>query len=285
MRPCSWINGVKQETIAVMDRGLHYGDGLFETLAVFDGNCPWFPAHFQRLSAGCERLNIPLPDKQVLFNEVEQAAQGQHKAVIKILLTSGHGGRGYRRPAIVQPSRIVTLHDWPEYPDAYWQNGVALHLCQTRLACNPALAGIKHLNRLEQVLARNEWHSSEYAEGLMCDVQGNVIEGTMSNVFVVRGNTLSTPKLNACGVAGVMRHWVMQTAEELNLAVQQTALSVTDIKQADEVMLTNSLIGLWPVKHFDSRNYQPGPVYQTLLKYLVKEYPLISTQINAPINT
>ena len=276
----SWINGDEQETIAVMDRGLQYGDGLFETLAAFEGNCPWFPDHYQRLAAGCERLAIPLPDEQVLLREVEQAAKGQRKAVVKILLTSGRGGRGYRRPVVLQPCRIVMRHDWPEYPDAYWQDGVALKLCQTRLGSNPALAGIKHLNRLEQVLARNEWQDTEYTEGLMCDLQGNVIEGTMSNVFVIRGNTLYTPNLATCGVEGVMRSWVLDNAHKFDIEVGEAELSVEDIKTADEVMLTNSLIGLWPVRSFESSNYQPGPMYQALLKYLVKDYPLV----NAPIN-
>lgn len=274
MSPRCWINGVEQMDIAVTDRGLQYGDGLFETLAAFDGHCPWFPAHYQRLATGCERLAIPLPDKQVLLREVEQAAEGQPRAAIKILLTSGRGGRGYRRPAAVEPSRIVMRHDWPDYPDTNWQDGVALKLCQTRLGCNAALAGIKHLNRLEQVLARNEWQSSEYAEGLMCDAQGDVIEGTMSNVFVARSNTLYTPNLATCGVEGVMRRWVLDNAPKLDIKVIEADLSVEDIKHADEVMLTNSLIGLWPVKNFESSNYQAGPVYQSLLKYLVKEYPL-----------
>lgn len=274
MSPRSWLNGVELASLDTADRGLHYGDGLFETLAVFDADTPWFEAHYHRLVAGCERLAIPVPDKRVLLQEVEQAAAGQHRAVIKILLTSGCGGRGYRRPVTLEPSRIVMRHAWPGYPDAFWQEGVALTLCQTRLGCNPALAGIKHLNRLEQVLARNEWQNSDYTEGLMCDVQGNVIEGTMSNVFIVRDKALYTPSITACGVAGVMRRWVLDNAPRLDIEVHEVELSIQDIKQADEVMLTNSLIGLWPVKTFESRNYQPGPVYRALLKTLIKAYPV-----------
>ena len=276
MSPRSWINGVELANLDTADRGLHYGDGLFETLAVFNANPPWFEAHYHRLVAGCERLAIPQPDKRVLLQEVKQAAAGQHRAVIKILLTSGSGGRGYRRPASPEPSRIVMRHAWPGYPDAFWQEGVALTLCQTRLGCNPALAGIKHLNRLEQVLARNEWQNSDYTEGLMCDVQGNVIEGTMSNVFIVRDKALYTPRVTACGVAGVMRRWILNNAPRLDVEVHEVELSIQDIKQADEVMLTNSLIGLWPVKTFESRNYQPGPVYRALLKALIKVYPVIN---------
>ena len=275
MSPRCWNNGVEQMDIAVVDRGLQYGDGLFETLAVFEGQCPHFKDHFHRLAAGCERLAIPVPDKQVLLREVEQAAEGQHKAVIKILLTSGRGGRGYRRPATLEPSRIVMRYDWPEYPDAYWQDGVMLKLCQTRLGCNPALAGIKHLNRLEQVLARNEWQGNDYAEGLMCDVNGNVIEGIMSNVYTVRDNTLYTPVTDTCGVAGVMRRWVLANAPKLDIEVVETELSVEDIKQADEVILSNSLIGLWSVNAFETCKFQPGPVYWALLKHLLKGYPVV----------
>ena len=274
MKPRSWINGVEQDHIAITDRGLHYGDGLFETMAAFEGQCPRFEAHYQRLVTGCERLAIPLPDKQLVLQEVQTAAAGQAKAVIKILLTSGAGGRGYGRAAELQPNRIVMQHVWPDYPEHYWHEGVRVKLCQTRLGCNPALAGIKHLNRLEQVLARNEWHHSDYAEGLMCDVQGNVIEGTMTNIFIVRDRILYTPSVAICGVAGVMRGWVMTRANELELKMRETTLSIDDIQQADEVILTNSLIGLWPVRTFESRNFQPGPIYQTLLKYLLKTYPV-----------
>ena len=180
MRQRCWINGVEQPDIAVADRGLQYGDGLFETLAVFDGQCPRFLDHYQRLSAGCDRLGLPQPDETLLLQEVAQAAQGKNKAVIKLIVTSGAGGRGYSRPAKLQTTRIVMLHDWPEYPQTNWQEGIALRFCQTRLGCNPTLAGIKHLNRLEQVLARNEWQGNEDAEGLMLDMNGNVIEATMS---------------------------------------------------------------------------------------------------------
>jgi len=275
MSPRCWINGVEQLDITVADRGLQYGDGLFETLAVFDGQCPRFQDHYQRLRAGCDRLGIPLPDETLLLQEVAQAAKGQDKAVIKLILTSGVGGRGYTRPVNPQVTRIVMLHAWPDYPLAYWQNGIAMMLCQTRLGCNPALAGIKHLNRLEQVLARNEWQGNDYAEGLMCDTDGNVIEGTMSNVYLVRDNTLYTPTTDHSGVAGVMRHWILDNAPKLNIDIVETAISVEDIKQADEVILSNSLIGLWPVKAFETCEFQPGPVYWALLKHLLKDYPVV----------
>lgn len=275
MSPGCWINGVEQMAIGATDRGLHYGDGLFETLAVFAGQCPRFKEHFQRLRTGCERLAIPVPDEPLLLQEVQQAAEGWDKAVIKLIITPGAGGRGYARPDKPQVTRIVMLHAWPEHPQDYWQGGIALRLCQTRLACNPALAGIKHLNRLEQVLARSEWHGNDYAEGLMCDRGGNVIEGIMSNVFMVRDNKLFTPKTDDCGVAGVMRRWVLEQAPCLDIEVVESMISVEDIRQADEVILSNSLIGLWPVKEFERCQFEPGPVYWALLEHLLKDYPVV----------
>ncbi len=275
MSPVCWIDGIQQTDIAVTDRGLQYGDGLFETMAVFDGYCPRFPEHYQRLHTGCERLAIPFPDEALLKQEVVQAAAGVTKAVIKLIVTSGVGGRGYARPVSPQAKRIVLRYDWPTYPREYWQYGITLRLCETRLACNPALAGIKHLNRLEQILARNEWQGDDYAEGLMCDVNGNVIEGIMSNVYLVRNNTVYTPATDKCGVAGVMRRWILNNAPALGIKVVETELSVEDITRADEVLLTNSLIGLWPVKDFENCQFEPGPVYWALLKHLIKDYPVV----------
>ncbi len=275
MKPRCWINGVEQTGIAVADRGLHYGDGLFETLAVFGGACPHWPAHYQRLRTGCERLAIPVPEEGLLQREVAQAAKGESKAVIKLIVTSGAGGRGYARPASLDTTRMVMRYDWPGYPVEHWQNGINLRLCQTRLACNPALAGIKHLNRLEQILARNEWQGNAYAEGLLCDLDGYVIEGIMSNVYVVRDNNIYTPAIQNCGVSGVMRGWILAHAPALGFKVIETGLSIDDIKQANEVLLSNSLIGLWPVKTFETCQLQPGPVYWALLKHLLKDYPVV----------
>jgi 4-amino-4-deoxychorismate lyase len=274
IRGC-WINGIEQMDIAVTDRGLQYGDGLFETMAVFDGQCPHWQAHYQRLRTGCERLNIPLADESLLRQEIAHAAQGQAKAVIKLIVTTGVGGRGYARPVDMLATRIIMLHDWPAYPASQWQNGIALWRCDTRLGSNPTLAGIKHLNRLEQVLARSEWQTNDYAEGLMCDSHGNVIEATMSNIYIVQDNMLFTPKIDNCGVAGVMRHWVLENAPRMDFIITETELSVEEIKQADEVILSNSLIGLWPVKSFEACQFQPGPVYWALLKNLVKDYPVV----------
>jgi 4-amino-4-deoxychorismate lyase len=271
-----WINGQPASSLPLDDRGLHYGDGLFETMAIHQGQCPWFGRHYQRLRLGCEQLDIPLPDATVLLKEVNQAAAGQDRAVLKLILTTGSGGRGYRRPADLQPRRILLRSAWPHHPASHWQSGVAVRLCRTRLSPNPALAGSKHLNRLEQVLARNEWQNDRYAEGLMRDQADHLVDGTMSNLFIVRDGVLATPVIDNCGVNGVMRRRVLELATELGIETAPMPITQAMLEEAEEVMLSNALIGLWPVREFEGQSYAPGPVHRRLLSALYEEYPVLN---------
>lgn len=257
------INGVSATHISVSDRGLHYGDGLFETLAVNAGTALLWDAHLQRLLAGCERLGIPAPDTALLENEAAQLCAGQARAVLKIIVTRGPAGRGYAPPRHATPTRILSRTAWPDHPAAHAQQGVAVDWCRTPLARNPRLAGIKHLNRLEQVLARAEGPST-LAEGLMCDTEGYAIEGTMSNVFIVRHGTLITPDLSQSGVAGVLRAQVLAAAREHGVECREAWLRPAEVEAAEEVFLTNSIIGLWPVTRLGERTYPLGKITQTL---------------------
>ena len=117
-----------------------------------------------------------------------------------------------------------------------------------RYAHNSVLAGIKHLNRLEQVLARSEWTDSSIAEGVVLDHEENVIEGTMSNVFYIKGKTLYTPELSACGVDGIIRRKVITLATELHLEICINKISLKSLMDADEIFMCNSVIGVWPIK-------------------------------------
>lgn len=247
------INGVSANCIDVHDRGLHYGDGLFETFAVINGEPALWDGHMQRLQLGCQRLNFPNflgPDLALLRSEALSLCSGETQGVLKIIITRGSGGRGYRAPPPLsaQVTRILALYPWPDYPATFWSDGVTVRVCTTRLGWNPALAGIKHLNRLEQVLARSEWDDARVPEGLMLDIQGNVIEGTMTNLFVVRNGQLLTPDVSQCGVAGVMRNWVLACARMAGIPSAITALTLDSVNSADEVFLCNSVIGLWPVR-------------------------------------
>jgi len=159
---------------------------------------------------------------------------------------------------------MVHTRPWPDYPEEYRKLGVPVRWCETRLARQPRLAGIKHLNRLEQVLARAEWRD-EFAEGLMCDTEGQVIEGTMSNLFLVQKGTLVTPDLSQSGVAGVMRAEVLEQADRLGIPHVLQPVSVGMVEQAEELFLTNSLIGIWPVARLEAQHYAvAGKITQTL---------------------
>lgn len=252
------INGMATDKVDALDRGLHYGDGLFETLAIRAGQPLLWQRHMQRLSAGCGRLGIPLPDNGLLENEAAQVCAGVAQGVLKIIFTRGAGGRGYRPPAEPRPTRMVALYPWPDYSPA--TQGVMLRVCATRLARNPALAGMKHLNRLEQVLARNEWNDAGIAEGIMLDSEGRVISGTMSNLFLVKAGGLMTPDVTQCGVAGVMRGLILDIAARLDIPARVREITLNDVLEADEVFVCNSLIGLWPARQLAERHYPCGPL-------------------------
>ncbi len=240
------INGFDKRQVDVTDRGLHYGDGLFETLAVFDGRPRHWRMHMQRLLYGCQKLALATPDAELLSDELARVTLDMPRAVVKIVLSRGSSGRGYRYENDVEPTRIVASYDWPDYPDSYYQHGVRLKICDTRISIQPSLAGIKHLNRLENVLARNEWQDDSYAEGLMLDINANVIEGTMSNLFWVEGGQLYTPKLEQSGVHGIMRQRVFDTAKDLAIICNETEADLQRIRCADELFICNSIIGIWP---------------------------------------
>ena len=264
------VNGLIQDSIAVSDRGLQYGDGLFETIAVKDGQCEHWYEHMSRLADGCQRLNIPVPDAQKILVEAQQLYAGKEKAVLKVIVTRGSGGRGYQSPEPIAATRILSIHPWPEYSSINTQLGVQLHLCATQLSRQPALAGIKHLNRLEQVLARNEWHDPDISEGLMSDTDGNVVEGTMSNYFAVINNELVTPEIVDCGVAGIMRSHIIKQAVLHEITVRERKIKLDELSAADELFVCNSIIGIWPVRKLQDFNYKViGDVTTTIMDGLI----------------
>ncbi|HHM06431.1 MAG TPA: aminodeoxychorismate lyase [Gammaproteobacteria bacterium] len=265
------VNGRAAAGVDPGDRGLHYGDGVFETIALRSGCLCLWARHMARLAGAAARLGLAPPDPALLQREAEMARQGQNEGVIKILLTRGVGGRGYRPSAMAPATRIIASYPPPDYPAHVWREGVRLRWCQTRLARQPALAGLKHLNRLEQILARREWEDPDIHEGLMCDEQGRVIEGTMSNLFVVQDGVLLTPALDHCGVQGVVRALVLERAREMGWPARECDLDVAAVEQACELFVTNSLIGIWPVSRLGPRRYAIGVRTQALCRVLFKE--------------
>ena len=245
--PITLINGVRGAQLAPNDRGLAYGDGLFETIALIDHSPRHWSRHFARLQRGCLALHLECPAASVWHADLESIISSSSAArqVLKLILTRGGGRRGYAPTSGVPPTRIVQLAPWPE--SSPHTHGLRVIECATPLGLNPALAGVKHLNRLEQVLAAREIALAGADEGLMCDGSGRVLEATRSNVFVVINHALLTPPLTEAGVLGVMREVVMERAAQHGLRVLEQTLTLDDVVGADELWLTNALDGVRPV--------------------------------------
>ena len=264
-----WVNGVPQALIPVSDRGLAYGDGLFETIRVASGKTTLDDYHWQRLHRSCQRLGIAL-DLPQLQDEVAAflQASGAGSGVVKVIVTRGSGGRGYNPQGCQSSRRILSLHPLPVHDPDPGFAGARVRMCQLRLARN-ALPGLKHLNRLEQVLARGEWQGDYYHEGLLCDDSGHLVEGTMSNLFVVtHEGELITPVLSFCGVNGVCREFVIDLARSRGLTVREALVS--PLLDVAEVFLCNSVNGVWPVVECADRMWPIGLI-TTLMRDCVLE--------------
>ena len=257
-----WVNGKPSQTVSVFDRGFAYGDGLFETIRIAQGRLTLAALHWDRLNRGCHRLRIPL-DLGQLQQEVTAFLRTCQQGVLKITISRGVGGRGYNPEGLNQPSRILSFHPLPEYSFDPADQGVCVKLCQTRLGYS-ALAGVKHLNRLEQVLARSEWQGAEFGEGLLCDMDGRLIEGVMSNLFVVNSkNELITPDLSRCGVEGVCRQYVLSKALDMGYTVRVMDVSPV-LEDVAELFLCNSVNGIWPIVAVNEREWKIGSVTRNI---------------------
>jgi len=258
------INGRRDEQLSSLDRGLLYGDGVFETIAANNGELQHWEDHLERLQLGCEKLNLQGLDLQLLEKEVQQLAttSSESKYVIKIIITRGVGGRGYK-PMQQALTRIVQKFPWPEYPTSYAEEGVNVTQCAFRLAKQNRLAQIKHLNRLEQVLARSEWQD-EFQEGLVCDTDDNIIEATSNNVFFQIDETLITPDLNQCGVAGVMRKKIIEHCHKTDIAIQVRNIKLSEIDNIKAMFLCNSVNGIWPVNSYCGRKLDKTAIIDQL---------------------
>lgn len=264
------VNGEEADYVPVNDRGFQYGDGLFETVEVLDGQPVFLKQHLLRLTTGCLKLHIPSPNISQLTDEIYHACKYSKKAVLKIIITRGAGGRGYRQPETVQPTRVISLHPFPEYSKTFTEQGIVVRFCTTRLGLNPALAGVKHLNRLEQVMARAEWDDPAIQEGIMLDINDHVIEGTMSNLFYMKDNIFYTASLKLAGVAGIVRGILLDVIAKHNLKLIELDYDKETLLAADEVLVCNSIIGIWPVKQIADVNFAVGEKISQLQTWLVQ---------------
>ncbi len=255
--------------VAADDRGLAYGDGVFETMRGCRGTLPWWPRHWARLQRGADRLQLVLPTQTHAREQAEDLLDGAD-GVVKLLLTRGSGGRGYVPPREPVPTWILSRHALPPPVQAARR----VRWCETRLSVQPALAGIKHCNRLEQILARAEWKavagldSDEAVEGLMRSTDGDVVCATAANLFLLDRGRWRTPLLDRCGVAGTMREWVLE-----QFGIDQQRIGVGDVEAADALVLTNAVRGILQVVQLGDRTWQAHPSVADLRRRLSAAHP------------
>ncbi|MCH9003900.1 MAG: aminodeoxychorismate lyase [Proteobacteria bacterium] len=259
-----FANGKAVEHVPISDRGFQYGDGLFETIAIRNKEPRLWQFHMERLAAGCESLGISMPAETELATGLAHALQHSNASkdycTAKIIVSAGTSVRGYGRTDAESPSILFGAFPSSPPPAETYRDGIKVVLCRTRLAVNSATAGLKTLNRLEQVLAQSEFSATGEFEGLTMDADGNIICGTMSNVFFVTDNEISTPPLDRCGVAGVMRRHIITTLLEQDLGVEIRSIQATELNNVDEVFLSNSQFGVVPVSGCMDTQWRVGAV-------------------------
>jgi 4-amino-4-deoxychorismate lyase len=258
------VNGIASEYVSANDRGLHYGDGLFETIACNGTRAQFIDDHLDRMQRGARILGIEFPDRQLILDDIGSLLDsGSAASVIKLVLTRGRGKRGYRPQEDQACTRICMLGDWPEYIDRWQRDGIAARFCKNRVSVNPGLAGLKTLNRLENVLAASEL-ARDVDEGIMTDVDGQVIEGTMSNLFAVIDDSLVTPDLSRCGIAGIMRAQIIDIAKTNAMKIEIRNMRRDELMSASELFVCNSLIGVCAVRRLEQQVFTADTVTRTI---------------------
>jgi 4-amino-4-deoxychorismate lyase len=265
------VNGAAIGEIGINDRGFLYGDGVFRSFQIRHSRPVLWAKQYAKLHHDCTALKLTCPDESLLLSEVLSLSRTISEGVGKIIITRGTSERGYAPPAHTNATRVVTVSSAPNYPESHYSHGVRVHLCELQLARQPRLAGIKHLNRLENVLAAAEWQDPTIAEGLLMDEFGNVIEGTRSNLFALINGELLTSPLAYSGVAGVQRDRVLAWAAEQQFPHREANFSLDELRQADEIFLVNSVFGLWPVREFIAYARHSFPISHQIQKWLADE--------------
>lgn len=259
----AWLNGKVINHLDVQERGFAYGDGIFSTIDIHNGQAQLLSLHWQRIQKSCLRLQITDDFLAQWQRDFESFMAHYPHCICKIIISRGCGGRGYLPDAQALPNCYFLAYQRQQHPASH-QQGINTTFLEQCLGLNPLLAGHKHLNRLEQVLLRQELASLGYPEGIVCDIQGRVVEGVFSNLFMVKNHVIYTPDLQQAGVAGVMRQHILHLAQHLQYSVSVTDLLPSDFLTADEVFFCNSVYGIWPVKQLQDTLYSANPITQHL---------------------
>ena len=242
------INGCEQDMLAASDRAAQFGDGCFTTACIIDGEIPLFAAHLERLQDACQKLLISFEDWSELQNEMKMLAKGHVRGVLKVIISRGSGGRGYSGKNCHSATRILSVSAWPDHYDRWRQEGITLALSPVRLGRNPLLAGLKHLNRLEQVLIRSHLEQTDADEALVVDSEGWVTECCAANLFWRKENVVYTPRLDQAGVNGIMRQFCLQSLAQSPFQVVEVYAGEDALMQADEMVICNALMPVIPVR-------------------------------------
>ena len=270
--PACWVDGRPVAFIPADDRGFAYGDGVFETVLLVQGRPVWWEAHLSRLEQGAAVLGIVPPERGAWQRDLAavlaaRPALATQRAVLKLVLTRGSGARGYAVAAPCRPRRVFSVSSAPEVEEAA-RYGWTLRWCRTTLAIQPALAGLKHLNRLEQVLARREWSDPAIDEGLMCDTQGRVISAVAGNLLCLTARGWFTPALRDCGIRGVCRGALLDAG-----LVHEAELRPDEVLDAEALAVCNSVRGILPVRRLEERGWQVAGPVRTLQRALAAREP------------
>ncbi|WP_052284453.1 aminodeoxychorismate lyase [Kluyvera genomosp. 1] len=258
------INGLEQNTLAVNDRATQFGDGSFTTARIVEGRVQLLNAHIERLQQACERLSIRFSDWSVLAQEMSTLAVKQANGVLKVIISRGPGGRGYSGRTCDSPTRILSTFAAPAHYTQWKQRGVNLALSPVTLGRNPYLAGIKHLNRLEQVLIRSHLEQTDADEALVLDSDGWLTECCAANLFWRCGQNVYTPRLDSAGVSGIMRQFILTSLARSPYRVVEVNARLTEISQADEVLICNALMPVVPVQRYAEQQWPDRELYQFL---------------------
>jgi len=258
------INGVEQDSLAANDRSIQFGDGCFTTARIRNGNLPFFEQHLRRLQDTCRALMIPFVDTTMLAHEMQSLAQKHCDGVLKVIITRGSGGRGYSPSACQTPVRILSVSPAPAHYPRWQQQGITLALSPVHLGRNSALAGLKHLNRLEQVLIRAHLEQTGADEALVLDSEGWVTECCAANLFWRAGDTVFTPRLDHAGVRGIMRQHCLTLLAQSRYRVVEINAREDAVRQADEVLICNTLMPVIPVNQFADARYLSRELFEFL---------------------
>ncbi|SAD42766.1 Aminodeoxychorismate lyase [Enterobacter cloacae] len=258
------INGLEQDALPVSDRAIQFGDGCFTTARILDGNVCLLEAHIRRLRHGCETLMIPFTHWDTLHQEMCRLASGKQSGVLKVIITRGSGGRGYSAASCLSPTRILSVSACPAHYSRWRDEGVTLTLSPIRLGRNPMLAGIKHLNRLEQVLIRTHLEQTNADEALVLDSEGFITECCAANLLWRQGREVFTPSLDQAGVNGIMRQFCLEQLARSGFRVVEVSAGEAALQTADEVVICNALMPVVPVRAYGQQRWSSRELFQFL---------------------